>query len=232
MVSYHPADPSWNTATGERARNLIGPAGSHLADLLLQLLGAWAFPLPALLVVAAYQMVLSRRPVLPVARLAGFLLLLAAGTAAFALGPEWRVFGIPAGGLLGLVLAELLRSWFNTTGAAIVIAAAAISSLYMVSGFSFFSLAPATRRFGSWWRGLRLPRRPSRKRPERAIERGAAPVPVSAPPEAKEPTEPSPAREIPIRTLEDLPPPPPESSGETDSETLPEPEPQAPSGLA
>jgi len=48
LATYHPTDPSWNTAGGVRpVGNLLGTAGSYPADLLIQTLGAAAWALVA-----------------------------------------------------------------------------------------------------------------------------------------------------------------------------------------
>ena len=39
LASFHPTDPSLNTATGTAAQNLLGYAGAHVSDILLQTLG-------------------------------------------------------------------------------------------------------------------------------------------------------------------------------------------------
>ncbi len=223
LVSYHEADPSWNTATGERARNLIGPVGAHLADLALQIFGAVAFPLPVLMVVTAWNLVRRRKPALPPLRAAGFLVLVLAGCAALGLAPAWQVAGFPAGGAVGVLLAEWLTASFNTTGAAILLAASGVASLYMVSGFSFAGLAPRVRRIGGWWRQLRARPRASKQRrtpepPDAAPAGREAPVAIEESETAASST-PTAVREIPIRTLEDLPEPEPE--------LVPAPEPEA-----
>src|SRR6476661_6557950 len=56
LVSYHPADLSWNTVGGAaKPLNLIGKAGAHVSDLLLQLAGLGAFTVPALLIALAWK---------------------------------------------------------------------------------------------------------------------------------------------------------------------------------
>jgi len=56
LTSYHPQDPSWNSATGAaHAQNLIGLAGSYTADLCFQLLGLSAVSLPVLLWMLAWR---------------------------------------------------------------------------------------------------------------------------------------------------------------------------------
>jgi len=222
LVSYHPEDPSWNTTTGAQARNLIGLAGSHLADLFLQAFGLCAFPLPALLVMMAWNLVRSRklRPLIP--RVAGFGLLVLAGCAAFELGLNWSVFGgIPCGGTVGLLLAGVLEALFNTTGAAIVLAACGVVSLYMFSSFSLLHLEPAATALAERWRRARAARRQGRPRARsQPAARIASPPIVEQPAESFEPAEPEPEpiEDIPIRTLEELPAEPP----------APPPEPAAP----
>jgi len=39
LITYSPADPNFNHATGDVATNLLGSGGAHLADLLLQTIG-------------------------------------------------------------------------------------------------------------------------------------------------------------------------------------------------
>lgn len=39
LITYRPSDPSWNTASGLPVRNLMGPAGAIVSDLVLQALG-------------------------------------------------------------------------------------------------------------------------------------------------------------------------------------------------
>ncbi len=51
LASFDPADPSWNTAGGEAARNWLGAPGAWSADFLLQGIGLAAVtPIPVLLV--------------------------------------------------------------------------------------------------------------------------------------------------------------------------------------
>ncbi len=49
LLSYHPEDPSFNTATTTPVKNLAGPLGAGLADLLLQGFGLAGFIPPAIL---------------------------------------------------------------------------------------------------------------------------------------------------------------------------------------
>jgi S-DNA-T family DNA segregation ATPase FtsK/SpoIIIE len=60
LATYNPRDPSLNTATSQHATNLVGPAGSVLADFLLQGFGV-AGGLPALAMIAWAYRLASRR---------------------------------------------------------------------------------------------------------------------------------------------------------------------------
>ena len=60
MASFHPRDPSWDTAAGVvRTNNLIGPAGAHLADLFLQSFGLAAFLFPLLIFALGWKWIRS-----------------------------------------------------------------------------------------------------------------------------------------------------------------------------
>ncbi|WP_372915115.1 DNA translocase FtsK 4TM domain-containing protein [Sandarakinorhabdus sp.] len=110
LLTYSPADPSFNTATARAAGNWMGLAGAHVADLLLQLAG-WPVLLLAPALLLAGWRVAREEPVL-VARMAGgsvagaVLLSLAAG--GFGLSDMGAPAG--AGGLLGLGLAAATAS--------------------------------------------------------------------------------------------------------------------------
>ena len=234
LISYHPSDPSWNTATGSVAPvNLTGTVGSHLADLLLQALGLPSFLLPFFLVVLGWKWVRSQPVDHPWLRIAGAVSLTMAAAALLALIPDWRLFegAIAPGGVAGLLLAGALVSVLNLAGTLIALTTWFLLSLYLLSSFSFAHVAPAVKQarrpvewLAGWWGSLRL-RRESRaeevpeervreraERLARVFQRGGA----TAEDEAVEPEEAYQEEdaEIPIHTLEDMPPPPsPEPDG-------------------
>ena len=55
LISYHPQDPSWDTAAAAHPLNLVGYPGSYLADALFQVFGASAFLFPLLTFVMAWK---------------------------------------------------------------------------------------------------------------------------------------------------------------------------------
>jgi S-DNA-T family DNA segregation ATPase FtsK/SpoIIIE len=235
LVSYHASDPSWNTASGStHSRNLIGPAGAHIADLLLETFGALAFLFPLVLIVAAWKWIRTRPFEAPLARVIGCALLALSGCTAFELGPSWRMFdgAIPSGGIVGGVLAQALRDGFNVTGAALITAGFFLISLYLATSFRLAHLSnvaalsgnmvrPVMRHWSAWRARRRQAKRPRPKKRERTAEAEAAaeaPAPIpepaiaadDAPPWEIGPVEEPPAAAdyIPIRTLDDMPPEP------------------------
>ena len=103
LVGFDPQDPSFNRATGEPIRNLMGLPGAYLSDLLLQTIGLGA-ALLAIVPLAWGWRIISHRglpwfwlhlTLLPVT------LLLAAGAAATVTPPVSWPLPVGLGGLLG-----------------------------------------------------------------------------------------------------------------------------------
>ncbi|WP_409049597.1 DNA translocase FtsK [Sandarakinorhabdus sp.] len=110
LLSYSPADPSFNTATARAAGNWMGTIGAHIADVLLQLAGWPVLLLAPALLLAGWRV--ARDEDVPVARMAGASLggvaLLSFAAGGFGLSD----MGAPAGpgGLLGQSLAAIAAS--------------------------------------------------------------------------------------------------------------------------
>ncbi len=161
LISYHPEDPSWNTATGStHAINLIGRPGAVWADFTLQALGLAAFLLPVLFLLVAWRWVRCQTIESSPVKVLGAAILLASLCTAASLIPGWTAFGgtIPAGGTVGVLMARSLVEELNLAGAAILIAVCLFVSLYLVSSFSLANLpawvgAPLQwiHRVGEWW---------------------------------------------------------------------------------
>jgi len=141
LVSYSPQDPSWNTITvSERVHNLIGPIGSHLADLLLQTLGFVAFAPPLILCALAWYKLRSRPVKAPLVKMAGWIALFMActGLISLALPSDYYVWrNIHPGGFLGVIILSQLESVLNPTGAALVLGATLVLALMAVANISF-----------------------------------------------------------------------------------------------
>jgi S-DNA-T family DNA segregation ATPase FtsK/SpoIIIE len=235
LVSYNYQDPSWNTATGlAQAHNLTGPIGAKLADFVLQLFGLAAYSLPAFALVLGWKWIRSSPIEAPLIKITGAAALIGSICTAFALGPTWRPVGgvIPAGGLLGGVIAEYLIQNLNITGALILTAACAIISIYILTTFSMAKLGGWLRGPLGWWdhrldrfRAWRAERarlaadkarQRAERRAQRAAEKPAAKPPTRAPKSGDPPivetpldtppwVSPDEVEDIPIRPLEPEP---------------------------
>jgi S-DNA-T family DNA segregation ATPase FtsK/SpoIIIE len=144
VISFHPEDPSWNTASGTlHAHNLTGFAGSYASDLCFQLLGLGAFGIPALLWMLAWKWVRSQAIQAPWVKIFGSVLLFLSSCSALSIGPEWRPWGgaFSAGGILGVLIADSLMSSLNLTGAVLLTSICLIVSIYLISTFSMVTAA-------------------------------------------------------------------------------------------
>ncbi len=143
LASYHSADPSLDTSTGvtgpHAVRNLIGPTGAYLSDLLLQIFGVTAFGLPLWLGGLGLAWLRSRNNGLAWLRWAGVLLTLTFLPTGLGMSPwHWRwLHVLPMEGVVGRLMADLLMRYLNVTGAAILAAVLAGAGLYLGSHFSF-----------------------------------------------------------------------------------------------
>jgi DNA segregation ATPase FtsK/SpoIIIE, S-DNA-T family len=261
LVSYNPFDPSWNTATATaKPLNLMGRAGATLADFLLQAFGFAAYAIPVLTLLLGWSWVRSAPIHTPWAKLAGSILLVSASCAAFGFAASWRPIAdsLPAGGVVGGILADDLVASMNLTGAAMFTGVCWILGLYLVSTFEMSKLAKwfgaptawfgqaLNRMFagiftgvfsgaqGGWQRWREARGRIAKERAEKRVlqramaaraaaataqphpaESAYAPIPSINDPQ-RPPfvpqvlnREPEQMEEIPIRTLEELPPEPP-----------------------
>ena len=169
-LTFSPADPSFNRAAEGPTANLLGPAGAHGADLLLQSLGLAALILP--LVLAGWGWRLTRRRLLGRWWLrlivVALLLPLAGATLAALPTPASWSAGDSLGGFLGALLlsrtalASALDPWMLATAAGLLATAGFAYAL----GFSADEWRALGRAalwaLGGAGRGLRsLARRPA-----------------------------------------------------------------------
>lgn len=149
LVSYHPSDPSLNTARGlvhgtETAppiHNWIGIAGAYLSDLLLQVEGLASFLLPLVLGSLGLAWMRSRGVDSSKSKLAGAVLLLIFVPAIFGLFPYPipSLHGLLAQGLVGMLVARELVRLLNKPGAWVVTLAMTLAAIYLCTTFSFNS---------------------------------------------------------------------------------------------
>lgn len=251
LISYSAIDPSWNTATSVvRPSNLMGRFGSHLSDVCFQLFGLSSFVIPALILLLAWKWMQSKPIDAAGIKVAGALMFVLGACTSFSLAPGARAFSgaIPAGGLFGMILADMLVFYFNFTGAALFTATVLVVSLYLISTFSIAILlewiavpAAILTAVGKAFSKLSLPRfklfekRPAKPRPVRDEEEPLPTARRRTPPRRSEEEAPDvppwetktvaasmPAYEaeapldavdsdegyIPIKTMEEIAPPP------------------------
>jgi S-DNA-T family DNA segregation ATPase FtsK/SpoIIIE len=140
LASYLPQDVSLDTAApGTAAGNWIGPAGAYSADLLLQAFGWVACLIPFALLIVGVRLLLARPFEAPFAKALGACLLLTSLAAILELLPYTpAIKGTTRGsGLVGYFAALGLVHTFNRVGGSIVAVAAFLSSLFLVTRFSF-----------------------------------------------------------------------------------------------
>jgi DNA segregation ATPase FtsK/SpoIIIE, S-DNA-T family len=141
LVSYRTYDPSWNTAAGHvHPQNLVGYVGAYLADLLLQTFGLSALLFPACAFLLGWKWIRSEAIDSPGVKLTGFILL---GSSVCAGLGEWssmHVFGLPASGVVGMLVAHWLLAALNKAGAVLVTLTGLIVSVYLVSTFTLSKL--------------------------------------------------------------------------------------------
>src|SRR5881628_169313 len=143
LISFNPDDPSLNISKNPlfdaRPANFIGFAGAYTADMFFQMWGYSAFLIPIFLGIYAFYWLASWRVQSFGIRLSGMILMLLTLSVSFSMAPSLPpVRGyLPAGGLLGIVLADELEASLNPAGAVIVLAAAFCLSLFLATTFSF-----------------------------------------------------------------------------------------------
>jgi S-DNA-T family DNA segregation ATPase FtsK/SpoIIIE len=158
LASYLPEDPSLNTAVASGAvpHNWIGPVGSYLADVLFQGFGWVAYLIPLGLMVAGTRWLIVRPFTAPRTKALGAAMLLISLAALLELFPYTPVIhgALHGSGLLGYFAAGGLVHIFNPVGAWIVAATLFLTSLFLVTRFSFGAVALF---MGSRWSTIVVP---------------------------------------------------------------------------
>jgi DNA segregation ATPase FtsK/SpoIIIE, S-DNA-T family len=146
LLSYSPLDPSFDVSAPALAagtvRNWIGPVGAHISDLLFQFAGYAAFLIPVGMFAVAMRWFRSHVIASPISKLIGSAMLFVFLAAELSLIHAPAVRGaVPAGGLLGTILAGGLRAAFNPIGANLVSAVTLLAALYLTTAFSLSAAA-------------------------------------------------------------------------------------------
>jgi DNA segregation ATPase FtsK/SpoIIIE, S-DNA-T family len=175
LATYHPGDPSLNTATDTNlphaVRNWTGLFGAWLSDLLLQSIGLTAFLLPLWLGGIGWDWMRSRSGGSVWLRWIGGLLALVFMPTVFGLLPwHWHwMHAVPVEGVIGHLAAGVLVVYLNIQGAWLVAAVLAGAGLYFASAVSFWTIKQMVE--DRWVRMLALNDRWRNWREERAERR-------------------------------------------------------------
>lgn len=143
LLSYSGTDPSWNTAAvTARTHNLLGLFGARWSDFFLQVFGIAIFLLPIHVGVLGWKWIRSSPIESPWFRIFGSLALWFCVCTGCGLIPHlWLIGGaVRPSGLVGLVLADYLRTRFDLAGSAIITAAAAVIAIYFATTFEVSTL--------------------------------------------------------------------------------------------
>ena len=152
LFSFNPDDPSFNHRPSEpqKATNLAGFVGAHLADLFFQTFGLTSFLWPFFFIFLSLKLFLFSAIPLPVVKVASSAGLFLAGSGMLSLGlKKVNIWGerIDAGGALGYFLARLAEKYLNISGTAILFSVGLLISLMVLTEFSWAKMIRAASRF-------------------------------------------------------------------------------------
>jgi S-DNA-T family DNA segregation ATPase FtsK/SpoIIIE len=153
LLSYHPKDQLFWNVTGhlDKAQNLFGTVGAHLAGTIFFMIGFSSFWLIVFLLALAFLSLRGRPVSSPIRSFIAASVLLISSSAILNLQCETKVNfkgeGIEPGGLIGVFLADYTEGFLNYFGAYVLLAAIFIIALMVVTRLS---LGWLFSRLGLW----------------------------------------------------------------------------------
>ena len=148
LISYHPTDPSSNTASAETVRNWIGLFGAILSDFLFQLLGVTSFVTAGMCLVFGGRLLVRRRSPVRWPELLGLisLVVLVAMLAQLMVGSvTFRGEPLSTGGAMGEILTSLLEGVMGRAGTLVVTGCALMITLKLALDVSFAEIGAVAR---------------------------------------------------------------------------------------
>ncbi|AJR09309.1 cell division protein FtsK [Photobacterium gaetbulicola Gung47] len=146
LLSFDPADPSWSqTAWEGPVQNKAGSFGALVADTLLFTFGSLAYPLPAVIVLAAWVLFRRRRQPLSVdymiygTRLLGLLIIFVASCGLADLNFD-DIWYFSSGGVIGDVVSNMALPLFNLLGATLILMFAWAVGFTLFTGISWLTI--------------------------------------------------------------------------------------------
>ncbi len=151
LYTYFPGDPGWSHAGSDApVRNLGGSVGAWIADLSLYFFGGMAFAFPLMLAAIAWRLIRDESALPGTRHDSAWLLLGAVGWIASGAGLAHLHFfeaasPLPAnaGGVVGALFGDLLRSGAGALGATLFLLAIFLVMLTLFTGISWFRLMEA-----------------------------------------------------------------------------------------
>ena len=146
LATYHPTDPSVNTASGadpaHAVHNWIGVFGAYLSDALFQSFGITVFLLPLWIGGLGWSWIRSRSGGSTILRWMGTALTIIFLPAVFGLLPwHWHwMHAVPVEGVMGRVISGTLAVYLNIQGAWLVAAVFAGVGVYFASDINFWTI--------------------------------------------------------------------------------------------
>jgi len=144
LFSHNRLDPSFNTVSPHSPTNYSGKVGAYLAEALFTGIGFASYIIPLLLVVYSYFHFTHRPFLIKISQLAGCLVFLCAAGAFLALIIDpvnlGKGDGLKSGGIIGMLLGELLYGLVGGIGAIFVLAALVLISFVFTVDLRFASL--------------------------------------------------------------------------------------------
>jgi len=148
LISYHPTDPSLNTASAEPVRNWIGLFGAVVSDGLFQLLGVTSFVTATVCLVFGGRLLIRRKSPVRWHEMAGLVstVVFTALLAHLIVGSvSFRGEPLPTGGALGKISAGLISDFIGRTGAVIVASFGLLITLKLALDISLADLGALAR---------------------------------------------------------------------------------------
>ena len=146
LATYSPRDPALTSHPLTPSRNLMGPVGASLADLLVSVFGYVSWMLPIVLLATVFTMFRKFRSIIPSS------LHLWTGTLLFIIGSStilalaYTGNAMHPGGLLGLYSKKFLEKWIGPGGTLLFAVSCMIFGVFVGTSLEFQHVTALTRR--------------------------------------------------------------------------------------
>jgi S-DNA-T family DNA segregation ATPase FtsK/SpoIIIE len=183
LFSYNPDDPSFNNQLSDpqKATNLAGFIGAHLADIFFQVFGLVAFLWPLFFVLVALQLFLFSGIHFPAVKIASLVGLFISASALLSLAAgKIMLLGamLDSGGALGRLFAGVAERYLNLSGALILLVLVLIVSMMILTNLSWVEVGRGVSRLysgalekgRSFWKRRQLKKKAGIKEPKKEKE--------------------------------------------------------------